>query len=499
VVKRLVLVALAACGNDTTVITPIIDVPANDTASAFPLDSITLSAAHDGADLDITSATFTKGQTVAVGGIPFGDDLVLHMSGRVATSDVAYGRTCAFSIDQNAALPEPHLYFSRTVKFGELAFTPLLRLGGAAVTYHDGSAILLGGMSPDMPTAAVTDVERFDPGHGQYGALTTISDRIGSVVALLGTSTETHVTVIGGIDPTTGQGATFVETIEVDNPADRRVERIDDSSLARVGLTATTLTNGNVIVMGGSGAGSGSGSNIDDPSQTVGEITLVAGNPVVRPAHQNLLHGRWQHTATRLGDDVGAPVLVAGGLGSDNGTGAVAPVAEGELFNPLTDKFIAFPNGSPKLNVPRWGHSAVLMPDGSVLIIGGVTRNSMGVEIGVRQLELYTLVGGFVAPTNATLPDNAGVIDFTATTLPDGRVLLTGGRTMPGGPALATAFIIQLNTDTSSVDIVATDRMTVPRAGHAATLLCDGTVLISGGTDTPAPAERYNPPALNRR
>jgi hypothetical protein len=139
------------------------------------------------------------------------------------------------------------------------------------------------------------------------------------------------------------------------------------------------------------------------------------------------------------------------------------------------------------------------MPDGSVLIIGGVTRNSMGVEIGVRQLELYTLVGGFVAPTNATLPDNAGVIDFTATTLPDGRVLLTGGRTMPGGPALATAFIIQLNTDTSSVDIVATDRMTVPRAGHAATLLCDGTVLISGGTDTPAPAERYNPPALNRR
>jgi hypothetical protein len=339
----------------------------------------------------------------------------------------------------------------------------------------------------------VTDVERFDPSSGVYTMLTTISERVGSVVALLGTATETHVTVIGGIDPTTGQGATFVETIEADNPADRRVERIDDTSMARVGLTATTLTNGNVIVMGGSGAGSGSSS---DPSQTVTEITLMAGTPVVRPAHENLLHGRWNHTATRLGDDVGAPVLVAGGLGSANGSGAVAPIDEAELFNPLTDKFVAFPNGNPKLNVPRSGHSAVLMPDGSVLIIGGVDATG---TMGVRQLELFSLVGGFVAPMSAVLPENAGLIDFTATTLPDGRVLLTGGRTAPGGPPVATAFILQLNTDTSSVDIVATDRLTVPRAGHSATLLCDGTVLITGGTTTSAPAERYNPPPVSRR
>jgi hypothetical protein len=485
------LLVLAACSSDGAVVTPVIDVPLNDSASAFPLDSITIAAAHDGADLDITSATVAEGQPFDLGGIPFGDDLVLHMTGRVGTSDVAYGRTCAFEIDPNAAVPAPHLYFSRSVKFGELAFTPLPRIGGTAVTYHDGSGIVLGGVDAGDPSAAVTDVERFDPRGGEYTSLTTISRRIGSVVALLGAGTEAHVSVIGGIDPTTGQGATFVETIEADNPVDRRVERIDDTSLARVGLTATTLTNGNVIVMGGSGAGSGSA----DPSQTVGEITLMAGTPVVRPAHENLLHGRWNHTATRLGDDVGAPVLVAGGLGSDNGSGAVAPVDEAELFNPLTDKFVAFPNGNPKLNIARSGHRAVLMPDGSVLIIGGVD----GSGAGVRQLELFTLVGGFVAPASAVLPPNAGLVDFTATTLPDGRVLLTGGRTAPGGPPVATAFILQLNTDTSSVDIVATDHMTMPRAGHSATLLCDGTVLITGGTTTAAPAERYNPPALSRR
>jgi hypothetical protein len=485
------LLLVAACAGDGAHVTPVIDVPLNDSASAFPLDSITVSAAHDGADLDITSETVTTGHPVGLDGIPFGDDLVLHMTGRVGPSDVAYGRSCAFAIDQDGPLPAPHLYFSRTVKFGQLGFTPLVRIGGAAVTYHDGSGIVLAGVSPD-DQGPVTEVERFDPMTGAYSSLTTISQRIGSVVALLGTSTETHVTVIGGLDPTTGQGATFVESIEADNPADRRVERVDDTSMARVGLTATTVTNGNVIVMGGSGVGSGSG---DDPSQTVSEITLTAGTPVVRPAHENLLHGRWNHTATRLGDDVGAPVLVAGGLGSANGSGAVAPVDEAELFNPLTDKFTVFPQGNPKLNIPRSGHSAVLMPDGSVLIIGGVDASGNG----VRQLELFSLIGGFVTPPNSVLPETAGLVDVAATTLPDGRVLLTGGRTAPGGPPVATAFILALNTDTSSVDIVATDRLTVPRAGHSATLLCDGTVLISGGTDTPAPAERYNPPPLSRR
>jgi hypothetical protein len=30
-------------------------------------------------------------------------------------------------------------------------------------------------------------------------------------------------------------------------------------------------------------------------------------------------------------------------------------------------------------------------------------------------------------------------------------------------------------------------------------VLCDGSVLISGGTQDPAPAELYNPPAAGRR
>jgi hypothetical protein len=49
------------------------------------------------------------------------------------------------------------------------------------------------------------------------------------------------------------------------------------------------------------------------------------------------------------------------------------------------------------------------------------------------------------------------------------------------------------------VDLAATDRLAAPRAGHQATLLCDGTVMLVGGTATPSPSERYNPPAQGRR
>jgi hypothetical protein len=88
---------------------------------------------------------------------------------------------------------------------------------------------------------------------------------------------------------------------------------------------------------------------------------------------------------------------------------------------------------------------------------------------------------------------------MSATVLPDGRVLITGGRITPDGPPVDSAFIVRLDPFDGSVDTVATDRLAVPRSGHQATLLCDGTVLIAGGTNGQASFERYNPPALGRR
>ena len=112
-------------------------------------------------------------------------------------------------------------------------------------------------------------------------------------------------------------------------------------------------------------------------------------------------------------------------------------------------------------------------------------------------IERYTIDAGFVAVGD--LPTGAGLIDATATPLPDGRILVVGGRPSPGAPAVATAVIARLDVIDGSVDVVATDRLAVARAGHQAALLCDGTVLVTGGADAVVRAERYNPPAAGRR
>jgi hypothetical protein len=145
------------------------------------------------------------------------------------------------------------------------------------------------------------------------------------------------------------------------------------------------------------------------------------------------------------------------------------------------------------MNFPRQKHVATLMPDGSVLFIGGLD----GLGQPVRKLELFSIDAGFTVVGD--LPPSAGVVDFTATPLPDGRILIIGGRLAPGLPPLNTASIVRLDPLDGSVDIVATDHLAIARAGHQAVALCDGTVLVSGGTSASFPAERYNPPFTGRR
>src|SRR5438552_3280690 len=64
----------------------------------------------------------------------------------------------------------------------------------------------------------------------------------------------------------------------------------------------------------------------------------------------------------------------------------------------------------------------------------------------------------------------------TATLLPNGRVLVAGG--LSGSPALANAELYDPSTGTWD----ATGSMAVLRGNHTATLLANGKVLVVGGT-----------------
>jgi hypothetical protein len=185
-------------------------------------------------------------------------------------------------------------------------------------------------------------------------------------------------------------------------------------------------------------------------------------------------HSRAAHTATLLLDGT---VLVAGGydptqspLGSAQMiTPAGLPVAPAEIYNPVA---LAFQDG-PAMNAPRFGHTATLMANGQVLIVGG-----QGVGASLPDPEIYDpAAGSFQMPTPQIL---AGRTGHTATLLPNGQVLVAGGLTS-SGPDGAIYLFDPPTGKWSQVGSLAT-----PRYGHAAVLLAAPStrILFAGGTGT---------------
>jgi hypothetical protein len=141
----------------------------------------------------------------------------------------------------------------------------------------------------------------------------------------------------------------------------------------------------------------------------------------------------------------------------------------------------------------RAGQTATLLPDGTVLVAGG---SSIISSIGslLASAELYDPSSGSWTATRSMIEARAG---HTATLLPDGRVLVAGGGIISSiGSLLASAELY----DPSSGSWTATGSMIEAPYGHTATLLPNGAVLAAGGCcDDPstghqlAPTELYDP------
>jgi len=176
--------------------------------------------------------------------------------------------------------------------------------------------------------------------------------------------------------------------------------------------------------------------------------------------------GRCGHTATLLQN---GKVLIVGGTSEH-------PLASAELYDPGTATFTLV--GS--MAVTREGHTATLLKNGDVLVTGGCGENQPGAELfnaGTQHFE----------PAGKMIAQRAG---HTATLLPDGKVLLTGGtnRFRRDHKVSATAEIYHPNTGRFE----ATGSMTMVRYKHAALLLPDGNVLIVGGSDERDWQGQYN-------
>ncbi|HEY4183287.1 MAG TPA: hypothetical protein VGM90_40970 [Kofleriaceae bacterium] len=493
--KRAVLasVLLAACAGDGTLdFKPVIEGPITEDsdALAFPvIDEFDLSVANEGDSGDIVSNRFKPGDDVSLVGIPFGDHLVMHASGARVDLPVAYGRTCGFSLAAGAPPPAPHLFFSRTAKFATFdagdgndgIASPIPRLDGTALNYL-GSALLIGGTNPESNVP-----EMYEPSTGVLTRMAPVRPRIGAIAALVGSPAQPKILLIGGTE--LGSPTTFYELIDptaVD--ATNQVTRTPDVHFSRNGLTATTLSDGRVVVVGGASA-------TQPVSSDIYQVTLEDVDVRIEQ-EASLVHARTGHTATPLGSSIGAPVLIAGGTDGVSAT----PVDVAELYKPLQGTLADPATFAPVMKHPRTRHQAVRMADDSVLFIGGVDASGTP----VRALERFTLEEGFTDLADeqghpVSLEPSFGVIGINVTKLPDDRVLLTGGQADTNGPSVLTALLLRLDPLTGTIDLVPTDSLQFARTNHQATVMCDGTVLISGGNPAGIKLERYNPPATGRR
>ncbi len=186
----------------------------------------------------------------------------------------------------------------------------------------------------------------------------------------------------------------------------------------------------------------------------------------------SMTHSRHAHTATLLPN---GKVLVSGGMLIDWGPEEIA-YKTAELYDPATGTW----SPTSSMAAERANHTATLLPNGKVLVVGGAGINPAGGTLQ-ETAELYDPATGTWSPTGSMTQGRA---DHTATLLPNGKVLVVGG----SGAATA-AELYDPATGTWSP----TSSMATERANHTATLLPNGKVLVAGGSSSSPTAELYDP------
>jgi hypothetical protein len=248
--------------------------------------------------------------------------------------------------------------------------------------------------------------------------------------------------------------------------------------IANPGDTITIATNGTIVLTNGellitnSLTLTGPGANnLAVSGNFSSRVFDIGASGGVEVGPMNGAHD--DHTATLLDDGT---VLLVGGPSYS------FPVSASEVFSLAGDTWTTnSPNAGP---VPRFGHTATLLNDGTVLVAGG--NDPVNTAFFTSPLsQIYTPSLGTWALAN---PLNTWRYDHTATMLDNGVVLVAGG-VDTNGNTLSSAETY------SSAVFSAANSMTTAREWHTATLLANGNVLVAGGLGGSGPlasAEIYN-------
>ncbi|OLE52801.1 MAG: hypothetical protein AUG51_16645 [Acidobacteria bacterium 13_1_20CM_3_53_8] len=183
---------------------------------------------------------------------------------------------------------------------------------------------------------------------------------------------------------------------------------------------------------------------------------------------------RTDAAAVSLGD---GRVLISGG--QSNGEA----VASAEIYDPASGTF----SNAPDMSTARAGHSATALSGGSILMAGGDADGSA---------EIYILssnngdIGG-ARSKRAVYPMDAARFGHSAALMLDGKVLIVGGRDADGN-ALSSGEVF----DSGKQRFFAAGEMQDARVRATMHVLFDGKVQIIGGNDHRS-MELYDPAVGN--
>lgn len=222
-----------------------------------------------------------------------------------------------------------------------------------AVTLRDASVLVLGGQDESGHVLASTEryvarEGRFEPGPPLQTA------RKDAVAALLA---DGSALVAGGDD----ESGRPLASLELLRPGASQWEDAGSLEEPRYEATVTALADGRVLVVGGG----------KSPRQRLDSVELV--DPVHKESRvvAHLRQPRRVHTATLMAVAGREAVLVVGGAGGSDAASSelVAPASRAPGQAGSEETWEVQPG--PRLRTPRGNHTATLLPDGGLLIIGG--------------------------------------------------------------------------------------------------------------------------------
>jgi N-acetylneuraminic acid mutarotase len=339
------------------------------------------------------------------------------------------------------------------------------RFNHTATLLPNGQVLVAGGARCCDPFllgwVSIPDAELFDPTTGVWTGTGAMNiDRDTHTATLLPNG---HVLVAAGRQEK-GQYFNVISRAEEYNPATGKWSSTGGVAVERQFHTATLLTDGHVLVVGGY-------HQIYDTPLASAEL------------YDTRIGGTWTMTGS-MSDvrdwDAGTvltngQVLVAGGWSA---------ITLDDLYSTERYDFVSgswVPSGD--MIEPRILHAATLLSNGDVLVTGG--QNALG---GFRN---YLSTTELYDPGSGIWTDNFemtyGRISHTATLLENGQVLVAGGS--DGNTPLTSAELY--NPEPVAGGWTVTGDLNTPRQGHTATLMSNGQVLVVGGSSDPS-AELYD-------